>query len=207
MAAGLAKPGAQIIDLADDTFGRVLRLFSPIAPTNANHTLSIDPLHEGILVISFDVMTNTDFRSLYLLATPPDATASNMFDKTAVSMCWGATPGTVSHYAGRWIELARYELDRWHHVDVLIHLSGAKAGSLDVNVDGGPFDGEGLPWRNLFKVSPHQPIGRIWFIAYGRPESQQGGSTGRFVQIDNVVITHVPERDATADDAAAPTGG
>lgn len=189
---GAGTPRPEIVELEDDTFGRVLRIYSPRSPQNSNNAVSFAPRHTGVLVLDFDVWTNTNFRSLYLLATTPDATASDMFYKATASLCWGATPGTVSHYAGRWINLGGFELEQWHHVTVLIHLSGPKAGTLDVNIDGGAFEGVDLPWRNRFELSPQRPISNVWFLGYGRPADQFGGSTDRYLQIDNVVISHVP---------------
>lgn len=204
---GVASPGPQIVDLNDGTFGKVMRVFGPEAPGNSNSILSFEPQHRGTLVISFDMWTNTNYRSLYLLVTTPDATAGDVFYKTTTSICWGAVQGRVAHYAGRWLDVAPIELERWRHVDVLIYLSGPRAGTLDINLDGGKPEATDLPWRQRMELTPRRQLGQVWFMGYGRPASKMGGSEDRYFQIDNAVITHVPERDATAEDEAIRTSG
>lgn len=169
-------------------FGQALRVPAP-EDANANLIVRFTPRRTGTLVVSFDVRTEARARAMNLLLAPANADAEAIFDLATAYLTWDGGSNRVRHFDGRWNDITTYTPGRWHHVDLLVHLSGEDAGTLDVNVNGGAFEAVQLPWRNALPTDGSLAFGQLWIIGQQQPRD---AAAGHATLIDNLVVTHVP---------------
>lgn len=187
---GVASPKPDVIDVGGD-HDNVLRIYGPLV-SSSNNLLAVTGQSEGDMTISFDMLTNTNFRSFNVVVAPTDTPIGSLFTNNTTSITVGRTPGLIEHFdGGSWQQVGTFTLNEWQRVDIVIHLTGDDAGTFDFLVNG-ESTATAVPWRNSVDVSAN-PLGDIWLMGQGRSEAQGGGNTSRYIQIDNLVVTGIPE--------------
>jgi hypothetical protein len=183
---GTSKPQPVIADTGVAAFGKAMRIF----PVQSNNILRFAPQREGVVIVSFDVKLTHRDRLLTVGVARAD-TGSNAIHTGAASwVSWGAEPGEIRHYASGWRWLADFEPGGWHHVDLLLYLSGERAGTFDLNIDGGPAEATTVPWRNEMDLAGSPGLGMILFQG-AVPTTTAAQSPQDYAAIDNVMVSHV----------------
>ncbi|MCF6177476.1 MAG: hypothetical protein L3J71_17105 [Victivallaceae bacterium] len=175
------KPGAQIVDTKDDFHKKALKL----SPSN-KHLVAFykfTPASSGALEIDFDFKANSYKIEPRISVALKNTDLKLLPYKAAVWLGLGYK-NKLYYFSQGWKALDEFELNKWHHLKIIVHISGTRAGTFDVNLNGGEFEGIGLKWRNQLAVSPKNPLGNIFF-QINRKSTFKGNE---YLMIDNLRV-------------------
>ena len=176
------NPGAQIVNLNDNTYNNVLK-FNASKNKLFTAFYSFKPAGSDKLVIDFDFKTNSYKHQTRIAVGIRNTSLKLLPYKSTVWLGLGYK-NKLYYFSQGWKSLDVFSLNKWHHMKIIIHISGSKAGTFDVNVDGGNFEGLGLKWRNKLDVSDESPLGTLFFQI-----NKNAKFKGReYLMIDNVRV-------------------
>jgi S-formylglutathione hydrolase FrmB len=116
----------------------------------------------GKIVIDFDFKTNSYLPQTRIAVAQKNSSLKSLPYKSVVWLSLGYK-NKLYYYSQGWKALDVFSLNKWHHLKMIIYVSGNKAGTFDVNIDGGEFEGLGLKWRNQLKPDTDNPLGMLFF--------------------------------------------
>jgi len=174
-ARGSAEP-ANIVATDGEVAGRVLRRHQTAAQATDTDFLDFPPVSGTALTVAFDARVSTaDRRTLDMFLSRPGESHP---EAQASCLIWGAQPGYLGYFDGRYHRLAPIDTD-WHHYEIIHNLP---ANTFEVRIDG-TVAGSGLAWRNPFP--PNTAFGRLRIGAIR-------GTAGDYAEIANLRVTSGP---------------
>jgi enterochelin esterase-like enzyme len=184
-------PGAIVVDSKNAFHKNVLKM----SPSMRYLTVfnSFKSVNSGALEVDFDFKTNS-----YKIA-PRIAIAlhnTNLKRLPYQSVVWLGLgyKSKLYYFSNGWKALDNFTLNKWHHLKIIVHITGTEAGTFDVNLDGGNFEGTGLKWRNKLLISPEKPLSKLFFQIM--PKTSSKGE--KYLMIDNIRVSGVNENEVPA---------
>ncbi len=186
-----SMPGVQVVDTGNSFYKKALKL--PHAMKGAMNCLyRFAPADSGTLEIDFDFLANSYKIQPRIAIALKNSSLKLLPYKSAVWLGLGYK-NKLYYFSRGWNSLDVYDLNKWHHLKIIVHISGERAGTFDVNLNGGDFEGIGLKWRNELDVSPQNPLG-LFYIGINRNSKIK---KDEYLLIDNFRIAQVAAKEQT----------
>ncbi len=165
---------AEIVDLADGLYGKVLRRQQ--LGGDYYEYLLFPPVSSGVVEIELDArVSSMDGRTIDLSL---NGVSANGGGTQGPFIMWGTN--ALNYYnRSAWVPQTSLDAD-WHHIKLICYVSGASVGTFDLEVDGAPVS-QGLVWRNVVS-----PVGTLRIAAIR-------GSVIQYGDVDNLVLRVRPE--------------
>lgn len=176
------RPGAEIVNLNDNTHNNVLK-FTASKTRLFTASYRFKPVNSGKLIIDFDFKTNSYLTQTRISVALQKVNLKLLPYKAAVWLGLGYK-NKLYYFSQGWKSLDIFSLNKWHHMKMIIHITGRNAGTFDLNVDGGNFEGLGLKWRNKLNVSSENPLGTLFF----QMNKNAKFKGNEYLMIDNVRV-------------------
>lgn len=166
-----APEPAEIVDLADGTYDRVMRRMQ--MGNDQIEYLLHTPVASGVLIVEVDArVSSIEGRVLDLALSPAVGGIQGPF------LMWGTN--ALNYYNGTaWVAVAPMDTE-WHRIKFSSYVSGPKTGTFDLSVDGTSV-ASGLVWRTVFSPVYRFRVGAI------------RGDLTQYGEVDNVVMSVMPE--------------
>lgn len=179
------SPGAEIVDLSDNAYKRVLKL-------NANSKkqltafYSFPSANSGKLIIDFDFKTNSyDIQPRIALALQKTSLKQLPYN-SAVWLGLGYKE-KLQYYSQGWTPVGAFALNKWHHMKITVNISGEDKGTFSLNLNGGEVELLGATWRNKLTNLDEIPLGKLFF------QIKKSTDPDKYLMIDNVRTTATPD--------------
>ncbi len=187
--ASSSIPGVQVVDTGNKFYNKALKL--PHAVKGAMSCLyKFAPADSGTLEIDFDFWANSYKIEPRIAVALKNSSLKLLPYKSAVWLGLGYK-NKLYYFSRGWNSLDVYDLNKWHHLKIIVHISGERAGTFDVNLNGGDFEGIGLKWRNELDVSPQNPLG-LFYVGINRNSKIKNDE---YLLIDNFRIARIAAKE------------
>ncbi|MGE4563619.1 MAG: alpha/beta hydrolase-fold protein [Victivallaceae bacterium] len=173
-------PQATVVETGDDRFGKALRIALP-EKSNANHRFELPPLTAGQVTVDFDFLVRSSAAGTLTVAAVAGGKGGNFAEQSLAWLMLDGKRGVLCSYQNGWKDAGSFRTGEWNHLQMNIHLSGKRAGTIDLalNGDTGVLM---LPFRNPLTISAQLPLDQLYLV--GRAAGRDGGD----VLLDNLVV-------------------
>ena len=184
--AANVMPGAEIVNLNDNIYNKALKLnISKRSLFTAFY--SFKPASSGKIIIDFDFNANSYRPQTRIAVSLKNTSLKELPNKAAVWLGMGYG-NKLYYFSNGWKSLNAFKLNKWHHLKMIIHVSGKKNGTFDINLNGGDFEGLGLKWRNDLQITSKEPLGKVFF----QINKNSGAKGNEYLMIDNFRVENIP---------------
>lgn len=167
---------AEIVDLADGQYGKVLRR-QQLGADYIDYLL-LPPVSSGVVQIELDARVSSNGEMERTLDLSLNSVTLNGGGTQGPFIMWGTN--ALNFYNGTaWVPQTNMDT-AWHHVQLDCYVSGPLAGKFDLYVDNN-LVGEKLVWRSTFS-----PVGTLRIGAIR-------GAVIQYGEVDNLVLRVAPE--------------
>ncbi len=173
-------PQATVVETGDPRFGKALRIELP-EKGNANHRFDLAPLSSGQVTVDFDFLIRSRAAGTLTVAAAAGGRSNNFAEQSLAWLMFDGKRGVLCCYQNGWKDAGTFRAGEWNHLRMTLHLSGKRAGTIDLALNGeaGTLM---LPFRNPLPISPQLPLDQLYLI--GRAAGQNGGD----VLLDNLAV-------------------